>query len=168
MTDIGAGINQNAGNVRTLHLPSDVVERLPPSAAAKLKRLRQQCEDANALILVASDKSTEIRQTKMQAEGDLRHYTRQWMGADSTEAVRLRTLIEKYAEEITRLHTLIEERTARWTAAGDLVQHTTGSVRPIDSQRWRSQTSWQMPSYSVPFFKCPQPRIPNRCPLLPQ
>jgi predicted lipoprotein len=29
---------------------------------------------------------------------------------------------------------------------------TTRSVRPIDSQRWRSQTSWQTPSYSVPFF----------------
>lgn len=130
-----------AGPSTRFNFPDDVLKRLPPKGAHKLRELRQAREDQRVLVLAASDACRDAREAKMRAQSDLRMATMpranggRGLLPGSDEEVRLRTLIAEHGDELTRHNELMLLRSGQLEFQSHLLDALDGFVRdlPADS-----------------------------------
>jgi hypothetical protein len=113
----------------------DVIERLPPGAADRLRALRQRFRDLN-LVIPKHDQIHELSTTRIQAEQRLKRLTdHQQNGgfhldpATDPRVLEQQRLLDKLTDDLRRLHELSEVRSATWHAASHVLSAVEGWLK---------------------------------------
>ena len=117
-----------------LRPPFDVIERLPPGGADRLRALRQDFHDKN-MVIPKFDRVREASDARVQAEQRLKrlldHQQDGGFHLPKTDSrvIEQQRLVDKLTDDLRRINELVETRSAAWQAASHVLTAVEGWLR---------------------------------------